>query len=258
MISVRLASEPAVRLSPAVSIAHDLRNPLATIHGGAEMLVSSMLSQTQARRIARNIYCASVRMGELLEEFLDQSRDQTRSAERERELSDVHELITRAVDRIAVTAELQAVRIVCVVPVGLSIMLDRHRIHRVLVNLLVNALEAMPHGGSIHISAVSDRHSVLIRVRDSGPGIAPGIRDRLFQPFATAGKANGIGLGLAFSRQTVLDHGGEIWVESPLEGACFAVRLPFTPGPHPVSSGRSTPNHKLNWPERPARGSISP
>lgn len=149
-----------------------------------------MLSQTQARRIARNIYCASVRMRELLEEFLDQSRDQTRSAEREGELSDVHELVTRAVDRIAVTAELQAVRIVCVVPVGLSIMLDRHRIHRVLVNLLVNALEAMPHGGSIHISAVSDRHSVLIRVRDSGPGIAPEIRDRLFQPFATAGKAN--------------------------------------------------------------------
>jgi signal transduction histidine kinase len=82
MISIRLASEPAARLFPAVSIAHDLRNPLATTHGGAEMLVTSMLSQAQARRIARNMYCASVRMRELLEEFLDQSRDQTRSSEK--------------------------------------------------------------------------------------------------------------------------------------------------------------------------------
>lgn len=112
-------------------------------------------------------------------------------------------------------------------------MLDRRRIHRVLVNLLVNALEVMPHGGSIHISAISDQNSVLIRVRDSGPGIAPEIKDRLFQPFATAGKAHGVGLGLAFSRQAVLDHGGDMWAESSPQGACFAVRLPLAPGTHP-------------------------
>jgi signal transduction histidine kinase len=107
-------------------------------------------------------------------------------------------LITSAVDEIAVSAQYQSVTIVQVVPEDLAIALNRHRIHRVLVNLLVNALEAMPNGGTIHISAVSDRGSVLIEVRDTGPGIAPEIRDWLFQPFATAGKASGIGLGLAF------------------------------------------------------------
>src|SRR5690242_8777851 len=90
-------------------------------------------------------------------------------------------------------------------------------------------------GGRILISAVSKRHSILIRVRDSGTGIAPEIRDRLFQPFATAGKANGIGLGLALSRQAVLDHGGEMWAESSFKGACFAVRLPLAPKPRAVS-----------------------
>jgi len=227
MTSGSIASEPTGQLSMAASIAHDLRNPLATIHGGAEILVNSILSQAQVHRIARNMYSASVRMRELLEEFLDQSR----TAENKFDLSNVHEMVVRAVDKIAVTAELQAVHILRAVPEGLTIVLDQHRVHRVLVNLLVNALEAMPHGGRILISAVSDHDSVVIRVRDSGPGIVPEIRDRLFQPFATAGKENGIGLGLAFSRRAVLDHGGEMWAESPLEGACFAVRLPMSPEP---------------------------
>jgi signal transduction histidine kinase len=114
------------------------------------------------------------------------------------------------------------------VPERVAITLDRNRMERVLVNLLVNSLQAMPRGGSIHLSAVADCRSVVIRIRDSGPGIHPEIRHRLFQPFATAGKADGIGLGLAFSRQAVLDHGGEMWAEPNSEGACFAVRLPLT------------------------------
>lgn len=120
-------------------------------------------------------------------------------------------------------------------PEGLSIVLNRHRIHRVLVNLLANSLDVMPHGGRILISAISNRRSVFIRVRDSGPGIAPDIADRLFRPFVTAGKQNGIGLGLASSRQAVLHHGGEMWVESCRQGALFVVRLPLTPEPRQFS-----------------------
>jgi signal transduction histidine kinase len=97
----------------------------------------------------------------------------------------------------------------------------------VLVNLFVNALDVMTSGGIIRVSAIPERRSVLIKVRDTGPGIAPEIRDRLFQPFATAGKAGGLGLGLYFSRQAVIDHGGQIWVESGSHGACFAFRLPM-------------------------------
>ena len=204
------------------SIVHDLRNPLATIHGGAEMLVDSRLSEAQVHRIARNIYCASARMRELLDEFFDWSRGAGQSLE----TANVGELVASAVDKIAATAELQSVNIVQVVPEGMSIALDRRRIRRVLLNLLINALEAMPGGGTIYVSAVADSRSVLIRVRDTGPGIAPEIRTRLFQPFATAGKAAGLGLGLAFSRRAVADHGGEIWAESCHRGACFAIRLP--------------------------------
>ncbi len=220
---VTIASEQTGSLSAVASILHDLRNPLATIHGSAEMLVRSSFSQPQVDRIARNIYRASVRMRELLEEFLNRSR----AAEKETEPADLRELVASAVDKIAVSAEFQSVHIVQVVTEGLVITLDWYRIHRVLVNLLVNALEVMPDGGIIQISAVAESRSVLIRVRDTGPGIAPEIRSRLFQPFATAGKMSGIGLGLAFSRQTVIDHGGEMWAESSRHGACFAFRLPI-------------------------------
>jgi len=85
----------------------------------------------------------------------------------------------------------------------------------------------MPEGGEVRISAAQQDGAVLVEVQDHGPGIAPEIRSNLFQPFVSAGKRNGLGLGLALSRQTVVDHGGEMWVESePGHGAKFCFRLP--------------------------------
>ena len=68
---------------------------------------------------------------------------------------------------------------------------------------------------------------VLIEVEDTGPGIPRGIRDRLFEPFVTAGKESDLGLGLALSRQTVLDDGGDMWIE-PVLGARFVISLPLS------------------------------
>jgi signal transduction histidine kinase len=217
-------NEQAGPVPEITSIVHDLRNPLSTIRGSVEILISSRLSETQIHRIARNMYGASVRMQELLDEF--QSR--YRRTDKGVEPSALGELVTSAVDKIALVAEDQLVQIVQNVPEDLVITLDRQRIQRVLVNLFVNALDAMPNGGTIRISAIAERHLVLIKVRDTGPGIDPKIRDRIFQPFATAGKAAGLGLGLAFSRQAVIDHGGQMWVELGSPGACFAFCLPRT------------------------------
>jgi signal transduction histidine kinase len=210
MNTATIAYDQTASLSEVQSFVHDLRNPLAAIHGSAEILVRASVSQPQFHRLARNMYSASIRMSELLEQCLDRSRRQDRKFE----VSDLRDVAT-ALGPDCSKRRVQSVRIVQDVRECLYVSMDRQRIHRVLVNLLVNAMEVMPHGGTIHVSAVCERRSVLIRVRDTGPGIAAEIRDRLFQPFATAGKANGIGLGLAFSRQAVIDHGGEIWAESP-------------------------------------------
>ncbi len=211
-------------LSPDTSIAHDLRSPLATIHTGAEMLVRFKLSELQVNRIARNIYRASLRMRDLIEDVLDADR----CMDLRRQPCSIRDLIANAVDGIAVCAQDQFVSIIQAVPGGLILSLDRGRMRRVLMNLLVNALEAMPNGGTIHIKAASDAHSVWIRVRDSGPGIAPEVRGRLFERFVTAGKKSGVGLGLALSRQSVVDHGGELWAEESDLGACLTIRLPRT------------------------------
>ena len=100
---------------------------------------------------------------------------------------------------------------------------------RVFANLFENAIEAMHTGGRISIQGEPDGDNIMVRVEDTGPGISAALQGRLFQPFVTAGKKNGLGLGLALSRQTLLDHGGDIWADAADRsgvGALFWLRLP--------------------------------
>jgi two-component system, NtrC family, sensor histidine kinase HydH len=217
-----ISEECAVSQSETISLVHDLRTSLSTIHGSAELLVSSEVSEAQVRRLAQNLYKASLRMNELIEECLIRHR----RTEQPENSCHVRGLVEDAVEEVCVRAQLQSVQICDSVSKDLVIVADRLRMRRVLVNLLVNALDVMPGGGRIAISAVAHSQNILIKVSDTGPGVAPESRGRLFQPFATAGKANGIGLGLACSRRAVIDHGGEMWAESPSIGACFVVCLP--------------------------------
>src|SRR5436309_930668 len=101
-------AEPAGAIPEITSLVHDLRNPLSAIHSSAEVLISSRLSEPQVQRIARNLYGASVRMKELLDEVLTRYSGTDRGVES----SDVRELVTSAVDKIALVAEAQSVQIV--------------------------------------------------------------------------------------------------------------------------------------------------
>jgi signal transduction histidine kinase len=210
------------------SIVHDLRNPLAAVYGGAEMLVDSELAAPQVKRLAANIYRASRRIQELLQDLLNVSRGSTRGAE----LCKLREVAAAGCEPLREAADAQAVQVHIEVPDEVELPLERNRMERVFANLVGNALEAMPGGGRIRIAAHAQDGVVLVEVQDNGPGIAPEIRESLFEPFVSAGKKNGLGLGLALSRQTVLDHGGDMWVESePGQGACFHLRLPLAASP---------------------------
>jgi signal transduction histidine kinase len=207
----------------SASIVHDLRNPLAAIYGGAEMLVDRDLPPGHVKRLAGNIYQASRRIQELLQDLLDVSRLKTRAPE----MCRLREVVSAACDAAAPLAESQHIQLRLSVPAEIELPLERSRMERTFLNLIVNSLEAMPGGGEVQISAALQEGSVLIEVEDNGPGIAPEIRSKLFQPFVSAGKRNGLGLGLALSRQAVLDHGGEMWVNSEAgHGAKFSFRLP--------------------------------
>jgi signal transduction histidine kinase len=205
------------------SIVHDLRNPLAAIYGGAEMLVDAELPPANVKRLAGNIYRASRRMQELLQDLLNVSRGKGSQPE----MCRLREVALAACEDLGSEAEQQGVTLVLEIPAEIEVPLERSRMERAFANLVGNALEAMAGGGEVRITAEVQDGSVVVHVEDSGPGIAQEIRAQLFQPFVSAGKRNGLGLGLALSRQTVLDHGGDMWVQSaPGRGARFSLRLP--------------------------------
>jgi signal transduction histidine kinase len=204
------------------SIVHDLRNPLASIYGGAEMMMDGELSPDQLHRLAGNIYRSSRAIKDMLQELVDVSRGRIQSPETCR----LSEVIGAAVETQAATAGQQGVEIRTAVDPAIELPVEPGRMERVFINLISNAIEAMPNGGTINIGAERNVHDVLVRVDDTGPGVPETVRQRLFQPFVTSGK-NGLGLGLALSRQTVLDHGGDIWIEDgKAGGAHFRLRLP--------------------------------
>lgn len=205
------------------SIVHDLRNPLAAIYGGAEMLVDADLPPTHVKRLAGNIYRASRRIQELLQDLLNISRGKRGAPEACR----LREVAAAACESLASSADAQGVALEIDVAPEIELPLERSRMERAFVNLIANAIEAMPGGGTVRILAELDGGSALVHVDDTGPGVAPEIRAKLFQPFVTAGKRNGLGLGLALTRQAVLEQGGDLWVGSaPGGGARFSLRLP--------------------------------
>jgi signal transduction histidine kinase len=139
----------------------------------------------------------------------------------------LQEILAAACDDAAIAANNLGVEILVDLPARMEVMLSRRRMERVFINMIANALEAMPRGGQIRISAKKIGGFALIEVEDSGPGIPPEICGRLFAPFVTLGKKEGLGLGLALSRRTVRDHGGDMWIE-PASGARFVIRLPLS------------------------------
>jgi len=205
------------------SIVHDLRNPLAAIYGGSELLMDGEWNESQMKRLAANIYRSSRTMKDMLQELVEVSRGRIQPAEE----CSLREVIGVALEANAAAADTQGVTLALEAPADMELPMERARMERVFLNLIGNALEAMPEGGRVDIVVEAAESAVLVKVCDTGPGIPAEVRSCLFQPFATSGKKNGLGLGLALSRQTVLDHGGDMWIgEAAGQGTSFWIRLP--------------------------------
>jgi len=227
--SIRRAREELIRQERistigqlSTSIVHDLRNPLAAIYAGAEMLMDSNLGEEQTKRLARNIYRASRGIQDMLQQLLNVARGTSDSSE----LCSLSEVVAAAWAVVAPSAEARNIELRADLLDGLECPMARARIERVFSNLFENAIEAIRSGGTVSVRSKLEGDSLVVEVHDTGPGISPALRARLFQPFVTAGKKNGLGLGLALSRQTLLDHGGDMWADSDGPGAKFCLRLP--------------------------------
>jgi signal transduction histidine kinase len=144
---------------------------------------------------------------------------------------DVATVVNRVVDLLGVQADRRGVRLERSLAALPSVAGDEERLRQVLVNLGLNALEAVKEGGLVRVSSrlapgAEASPAVEILVDDDGPGVPPESRDRIFEPFFTT-KARGSGLGLSIVHAIVTQHGGRLWVEvSPEGGARFVVSLP--------------------------------
>jgi signal transduction histidine kinase len=229
----------------ASTISHDLRHPLTAIQAYAEFLAERDLTDAQRRDCYEEIQAAVNRMMDEINALLAFSKQ---GEELHPVEAEAMEVVERAIRTMKALPEFEAVAVTSSQDGPSSAWFDPPKLERVLLNLLVNAGEALlPSGGRIHVSCTGGPETLEIRVADSGPGIAPEIRDKVFQPFVTHGKQNGIGLGLTVVQSIVQQHGGEARVERSGEGGTvFLIALPRRPRegartPQPVARGSEAP-----------------
>jgi signal transduction histidine kinase len=214
-------------------IAHEIGNPLNYARGGAEAVTSALDEPDGAARAKRASSLVTSGL-DRMKRILDNLRAYLRSGEVEDTDVDVAEELRQA---IALTSDAMAERGVVVTTEisPLPVIAGRPgELHQVFVNLLTNALQAMPDGGALRVRAAADDAAVQIAVEDDGPGIAPEIAADLFEPFVTTRKdAGGTGLGLAVAREIVLRHRGQIALDHAADrkGARFVVTLPVPSKP---------------------------
>jgi len=208
----------------AAGLAHELRNPLASVAGAAGILRRNANLDDRYEECLDIIQKESQRLNRLLTEFLDFARPRSpnfQSVELEPLLDGVIQLASHGVGRapIHLRKELAA----SLPPVEG----DPELLKQVLLNLVMNAIQAMPEGGEVAVSASSDPDRVLIRVKDQGCGVAQSIRDKIFDPFFTT-KDHGTGLGLAVAHQIIEQHGGVLKAEANADrGMLFTAQLPL-------------------------------
>ncbi|NNN04409.1 MAG: response regulator [Elusimicrobia bacterium] len=210
----------------AGGVAHDFNNILTTISGYAELLNAALPSDSPHREDVNEILAASARAAQLTRQLLAFGRRQVL----EMRVLDLNEIV-RGVSRMLTRVIGEDVRIeLALAPDLRRVRADSGQLETVLMNLAVNARDAMPKGGHLKLATRADGDFVELTVTDDGLGMSAEVRARLFEPFfTTKEKGKGTGLGLSTAYGVVRQSDGTIDVESsPGRGATFRIRLPAT------------------------------
>ena len=202
-------------------LAHEIRNPLAGIKGYAQLL------QEQSRGTPSEVGLEMVVTETLrLEELVNTLMAYCRQEATLHEMVDLTELLGYCCRLIRPEAEACGVTLHEILPEGITLNGSRNALEQVMLNILKNALQAMPEGGDIRVEARQSCALAVVTIADTGPGIPPEERERIFEPFHTT-RPRGTGLGLAVCRKIVEEHGGTISADSePGHGARFTMTLP--------------------------------
>jgi PAS domain S-box-containing protein len=211
----------------SASIAHEIRNPLGSIRGSAELLAAELAVGGQEQRLLALILKESERVNRIVSDFLAYARLRPTV----RQLSELKPFLEDVAFQVRMHQQgREGLHIETgIEPDDLLVLMDPEQMQQVLLNLALNACEAMGGRGTLSLRASLDDDNTACRlvVADTGPGIAPEVRDTLFRPFVTT-KAGGTGLGLPVVQRIVLAHGGDIRAGAgPRGGAEFRIDLPL-------------------------------
>ncbi len=214
----------------AGEIIHDLKGPMTTILGFAELLEQENCAHQEQREYSQIISSEVEQMVEMVEEILEFSRGDKmklnlQPCSVEQLISEVMEILERIFgdQGIQLATKLHCTR---------TIYADKEKLKRVFYNIANNAKEASQQHGRFSINTYShDATHIEFRLADSGAGIPPRVKENIFEPFVTYGKKRGTGLGMSIVHKIITDHGGKIWVESEEgTGTIFYFTIPFVRG----------------------------
>jgi two-component system, NtrC family, sensor kinase len=212
----------------AAGLAHEIGSPLNVISGRAETLQRWVPGQEPAQKSLRIIAEQIDRIARIVRGMLDFARGR----ESRLQPTDITAEIRKVLDLLEYRLDEAGVRVACDLPATLPLVVaDGDQLNQVFLNLVTNALDAMPQGGTLTIAVRTDDKApdgLVISFEDTGTGILPEDIDRIFDPFFTTKEVgHGTGLGLSVSYGIVREHGGSIEAASPPGGgARFTVRLP--------------------------------
>jgi signal transduction histidine kinase len=217
------------------NMSHELRTPLNAIIGFSEVLLDPTMQVTDEERLQfqTDVLSSGKHLLSLINEILDLAKVEAGKMELQIEpalLQDVIEAVSNTMRPLAVKKSID-LRAECDERLAL-IPMDSARIKQVLLNLVGNAVKFTPETGKVWVRANAENSEVQIEVSDTGPGIPPEDRERIFLEFQQvgrdAGKPQGTGLGLALAKKFIEMHGGKIWVESEMgKGSSFTFTLPL-------------------------------
>lgn len=197
-------------------LAHEIRNPLASLKGNAQLLLAQLKPETMPHRKAERVVKEAERIQTLTSALLEFVRSGTIESER----VDPVELVKRSAENLGAPIELDASNAPTTWP------LDRLRMQQVFSNLFDNALQASKPGDLISVRIFAERDQLNVTIRDRGEGIPKGQEERIFEPFHTT-RTQGVGLGLAVAQRIVELHGGKISAANhPKGGAIFTISIP--------------------------------
>lgn len=214
--------------SLAAGIAHEIRNPLASLSGSIQMLQGELELNGDHKHLMDIVLRETDRLNTIITEFLNYARPRSNQMEQISLASLLEETITLFRNSREYR---QDIVIICDIPSTIFISGDAQRLRQVFWNLLINAAQAIQNTGSVTISAVSgtgiDADEVTIQIRDSGMGIDAEHLEHIFDPFFTT-KPGGTGLGLAIVYRIIDDHNGTIDVKSEMgKGTAVIINLPY-------------------------------